>query len=1210
MDEGWLRCSESGESTKSSSLICALIYSSAAIILLSKAIMSLNLSGLLEILREGGSYQRLLAQLSEDKGHIAFDIVRSARPFLLAALANDWAGPIIFLTAAVRRAYNVSEQLPIWLEDSAGLYRFAEPSALLYDRAPWDASVIRNRIDALSALANDQGRRHPVVIASARALMQATLPPALFHGATIDIAVGQRFQMESLILRWIGMGYEPATVVVEPGAFSRRGGILDIFPLASRYPLRIEFFDDEIDSLRQFNPSDQRSIQRVESARIVPAREALPHLTPPLGARLEQWLKALDDRDGQATSFSADIESLQQGSAFARLEHYLPYLYDEPASLLDYAPDNALVLFEEPDFLESTAQEIAETAEDNRADALSSSQISPDHPAPYLRLSVLEPSLNRLRQISLTNLPAGEAPRIFEPGERFGGQLRLMLNRVRQLRNRGDRAVIITEQVERLENLWYEQDASTFIPTVQVIDDAPPPGSMRFVRGAAAEGWSLKSEAGALRFITDAEIFGWSRPEPRRRSEAKTGRAGAVADTSHTDWEVGTHVVHVDYGIGRFMGMRHRTVNATEREYLLVEYKDADTIYVPIHQADRISRYVGAEETPPKLNQLGKPDQWTKARDKARRNAEEEAKELLEVYSRRANATGFVFSPDSAWQHEMEAGFAFVETEDQLRVIQEVKADMHSSKPMDRLICGDVGFGKTEVALRAAFKAVQDGAQVAVLVPTTVLAQQHYDNFMARLSAFPVVIEMLSRFRTKAQQKEITDRLASGEVDIVIGTHRLLSADIRFKRLGLMIIDEEQRFGVKHKEHFKRLRARIDILTLTATPIPRTLYLSLSGIRDISMIQSPPEERLPVITQVGSWDDKLARLAIMRELERGGQIFVVHNRVRSIHIIRNRIERIVPEASIAIAHGQMNARALEKIMSEFTRGEFDILISTSIIENGIDMPRVNTLIVDRADYFGVAQLYQLRGRVGRSAQQAYAYFFHGPGTLTEEARTRLETLAENAQLGAGFQIAIRDLEMRGSGDILSTRQSGHIASVGLHLYTEMLQQAVKDQRGGTPDGDTGLAPASARERLIIDLPLPAYLPTDWIPEMALRLQLYRRIGNIKSIEEVELMRAELIDRFGPLPAAVEGLLYQIRVKVMAQALHATHVLMPREQIRIKLPFLATINRNLLALTLGEEVKVTRTEVQITGSDDLWQDRLLDILGQLQDKISLVGSVSL
>ena len=783
-----------------------------------------------------------------------------------------------------------------------------------------------------------------------------------------------------------------------------------------------------------------------------------------------------------------------------------------------------------------------------------------------------------------------------------------MLNRVRQLRKQGDRAVIITEQVDRLENLWYEQDASEYIPNVESIEEAPPPGSMRFVRGSAAEGWSLTGDDGALHFITDAEIFGWSRPEPRRRSEAKGARASKVTDTSYTDWNEGAYVVHVDYGIGRFMGLRHRAINSTEREYLLIEYAGADTIYVPIHQADRLSRYVGADETRPKLNKLGKPDQWIKARDKARRNAEEEAKELLEVYSRRAQATGYAFSPDSAWQHEMEAGFPFVETEDQLRVIQEVKADMLSPKPMDRLICGDVGFGKTEVALRAAFKAVQDGAQVAVLAPTTVLAQQHFENFKSRLSAFPVEIEMLSRFRTKAQQRSIIDCVASGEVDIVIGTHRLLSADIRFKELGLMIIDEEQRFGVKHKEHFKKLRSRIDILTLTATPIPRTLYLSLSGIRDISMIQSPPEDRLPIITQVGSWDNRLCRLAIMREIERGGQVFVVHNRVQSINSIRARLEKIVPEATLAIAHGQMAPRTLEKVMSEFTRGEYDILISTSIIENGIDLPRVNTLIVDRADHFGVAQLYQLRGRVGRSAQQAYAYFFHGHGSLTQEARVRLETLAENSQLGAGFQIAIRDLEMRGSGDILSMRQSGHLASVGLHLYTEMLQQAVQDQQAGGTKSETGPPPASARERLIIDLPLPAYLPTDWIPEMSLRLQLYRRIGGIKSQEEVGLMRKELEDRFGPLPAAVEGLLYQIQVKLMALAIHATHVTLPRDQVRIKLPFLATINRDLLSLTLGADITVTRTEVQMPAEENHWQKRLLDILDELADKISLVGAV--
>ncbi len=1157
--------------------------------------MSLALSGLLDALRKTQNYQDFLDQLRGDGSLAHYNVVRAARPFLLAALARDWTAPILYVTSAARRAYNVSEQLPIWLDEAQRLHRFAEPSALFYDRAPWDSSVIRNRLATLSALTYSAGDCGPIVIASARALLQKTLPPAEFRGATVELARGERRPMEQLILRWIGMGYEPATLVMEPGSFSRRGGILDIFPLASEYPLRIEFFDDEIDSLRRFDPGSQRSVDRVERARIAPAREALPLRTASVGAQLRAWAKAAAGDPADFSSISADIESLAQGSAFPCLEHYLPYLYDAPASLLDYIPDKALVLIEDAHFLEETALEIAEQAEDNRGEAESAGQVAADHPTPYLRWEAVQAELETRASAALSSFNAGTA---FAPGERFGGQLRVLLTQVRRQLNQGDSVVIITEQVERLENLWYEQDASTYIPTVTGIDTPPKPGSLCFIRGAAAEGWSLKGAAGTLHFVTDAEIFGWTRPEPRRRHEPSGARGGKTADSSYTDWQDGVYVVHVDYGIGKFMGLRHRTVNTTEREYLLVEYQGADTIYVPIHQADRLSRYVGADDKAPKLNQLGKADQWIKARDKARRNAIEEARELLAIYSKRARAMGHAFSGDTAWQHEMEAGFPFVETEDQLRVIQEVKADMHDRKPMDRLICGDVGFGKTEVALRAAFKAVQDGMQVAVLVPTTVLAQQHYEIFKLRLAAFPVVIEMMSRFRNKAQQTQIAERLSSGEVDIIVGTHRLLSKDIRFKRLGLMIIDEEQRFGVKHKEHFKKMRSRIDILTLTATPIPRTLYLSLSGIRDISMIQTPPEERLPVITQVGSWDDKLSRRAIMREIERGGQVFVVHNRVKTIHMIRSRIERIAPEASIAVAHGQMSPRALETVMAEFSRGEYDILISTSIIENGIDMPRVNTLIVDRADHFGVSQLYQLRGRVGRSAQQAYAFFFHDRGTLTEEARTRLETLAENTRLGAGFQVAIRDLELRGSGDILSMRQSGHIASVGLHLYTEMLQQAVKDQQGGAQADGAEVAPASARERIIIDLPLPAYLPTDWIPEMSLRLQLYRRIGNITQLKEVDAMRQELTDRFGPLPAAVEGLLYQIRVKVLALAVRASHVRLPRKQVLIKLPYLATVRRELLALTLGDDVEVTRTEVRFPAAAGQWQERLLEVLEHL------------
>ena len=1165
--------------------------------------MPILLSGLLNTLRDSMTYRDLMERLANGESTAHVNVVRSARPYMLATLAQDWEGPVLYLTAQVRRAYNISEQLPVWLGDDVRLYRFAEPSALFYDRAPWDTSVIRNRIETLSALMEDNPVNHPIIVSSARAMMQRTMSPRQFRQSTLNLKIGDRHNLDQLLRTWVGLGYEPSTIVIEPGTFSRRGGILDIYPLASEYPVRIEFFDDEIDSLREFDPTSQRSVDRLQDARIVPAREVLPELTPMVGQQLTEWSETLTDNEIDFSSIASDIESLTLGNSFAYLEHYLPYVYPHPVSLLDYAPDNTLILIEDPDELEDVIIDTAEKAEVNRQDAKSTYQIAENHPNPYVNWETLQQEITNRQSITLSNTPTenGTASRLFEPGERYGAQIRPMLTNIREYRNRGDQIVVITEQVTRLKDLWYEQDSSTFIPTMQEITEPLEPANLVFMKGALAEGWSLFGAGGNLHLITDAEIFGWTRAEPRRRRETSGKRANKTPETAYMDWTNGTHVVHVDYGIGKFAGLQHRTISGTEREYLVIEYEGTDTLFVPIHQADRLTRYVGADEVPPKLNKLGKPDIWIKVRKKAQHNAVEEAKELLSIYSQRAKAKGFEFTPDSAWQHEMEANFPFVETEDQTRVIQEVKADMENTMPMDRLVCGDVGFGKTEVALRAAFKAVQDGKQVAVLVPTTVLAQQHYQNFSSRLEPFPMVVEMLSRFRTKAQQSDIARRLENGEVDIIVGTHRLLSQDIIIKNLGLIIIDEEQRFGVKHKEHFKKLRSTVDILTLTATPIPRTLYMSLSGIRDISMIQTPPEERLPVITQVGSWDEKLVRLAIMRELERGGQIFVVHNRVKTIHSVRSELERIVPEASVVVAHGQMSPRTLEKVMSAFTHGEYDILISTSIIENGIDMPRVNTLIVDRADWFGMSQLYQLRGRVGRSAQQAYSYFFHAPGTLTEEARVRLETLAENTQLGSGFQIAVRDLELRGGGDILSMRQSGHIGSVGLHLYTEMLQQAIKEQKGEPITDNT---PASARERIIIDLPIPAYIPTDWIPEMALRLQIYRRIGNIHTSEEIETMKRELIDRFGQLPAAVESLLYQIEIKLLAQAINATHVILPRGHILVKLPYLASIDREALSLELGDDVEVTRTDVQILAEEDIWQWRLMDILKQLGEGIQL------
>ena len=1172
----------------------------------------MQLTGLLEMLRSSAVYRALLDQLHSQTPTDDLRIIRAARPFVLSALAQDWQGPVIYVTARVDRAYNVSEQIPVWLPGTP-VYRFAEPTPIFYDRAPWGEGVIRSRISTLGALmpADDfrSSATYPIVVTSARAIMQRTLPVNTFRKESLVLKPGDRYPIDRLLQQCLTLGYEPVSMVVEPGTFSRRGGLVDIFPMAADEPVRVDYFDDEIDQLRTFDPASQRSQASLSLVTITPAREALPSLAPSLAAHLRSWFETLPEAD--ATNPRADLESLENGAVFPYLEHYLPYFYANPISLLDYAPDNALIVIEDWGELQDTIAGIEESAVKHRQEKIDTQQLAPDHPLPYLTWDALAEELTHRQALHLGNAvyTAGDESglnfrTLFAPGQRFGGQLRLMLDQLRKTREEENgRMVVVTAQAPRLSELWHEQEG--FIPTVTDIMESPAAGSLWFVNGALQEGWRLRTEAGDTHLLTDHEIFGWSRPEPRRR---KVERKAKVPESSYADLREGDYVVHVDYGIGQFAGMRRRTVEGNEREYLLVEYAGTDLVFVPIHQADRLTKYVGADENPPTLSRLGKPD-WIRTRDKAKKAIEEEAKELLELYARRAEATRQPFTPDSHWQHELEASFPFVETEDQLRAVREVKADMEREFPMDRLICGDVGYGKTEVALRAAFKAVMDGKQVAVLVPTTVLAQQHYENFSLRLAQFPVNVEMLSRFRTKEEQNRLLPKLASGEIDVIIGTHRLLSNDVTFKNLGLIIIDEEQRFGVTHKEHFKKLRTQVDILTLTATPIPRTLYMSLAGVRDISMIQTPPEERLPVITHVGSYDEQQVRQAVLREIERGGQIFYVHNRVKSIETARERLERIVPEIRTIVAHGQMHERTLEKVMVAFSHGDYDALVSTSIIESGIDIPNANTLIVDRADWFGMAQLYQLRGRVGRSAQQAYAYFFHaGDGRLTNEARTRLETLAEHIDLGAGFQIAMRDLELRGAGDILSTRQTGQVAAIGLHLYTQLLTDAVRKLKG---DVSTEYIPAAAQNTIPIDLPLPAYLPTAWIPEMDLRLQIYRRIAGLTSAEDVDIMREELRDRFGLMPPAVENLLYQIDVKLLAQAAGASAITAPEDRVLVKLPYLAEVNRDNLQQRLGDNVTVTRTAVEIplTQDREVWQLHLLSVLEWLTQAVEAAADAT-
>ncbi len=703
--------------------------------------------------------------------------------------------------------------------------------------------------------------------------------------------------------------------------------------------------------------------------------------------------------------------------------------------------------------------------------------------------------------------------------------------------------------------------------------------------------------------LTDSEIFGWSRPQPRRRPPLSSEAPEAV----YADLKPGDYVVHVDHGIGRFIGLHKPNIDGNQREYLTIQYKDNDVLYVPIHQADRITRYIGPDSSAPHINSLGGTD-WTQTKTKVRHAVVEVATDLLELYAKRQMASGYAFNPDTDWQRELEASFPYMETPDQLLAIEQVKADMESDRPMDRLLCGDVGYGKTEVALRAAFKAVADGKQVAVLVPTTVLAQQHYDTFRQRLSVFPVRVEMLSRFRTPKEQDQIIKDLIAKKVDIVIGTHRLVSGDVVFKDLGLVIIDEEQRFGVTHKEHLKKLREEVDVLTMTATPIPRTLYMALSGVRDISTINSPPEERLPVVTHIGPYSPKLVREAIVRELDRGGQVFFVHNRVQSISAVYNHLQNLVPEARIGIGHGQLPENELADVMHQFSSGQIDVLLSTSIIESGLDIPNANTLIVDRADTFGLSQLYQLRGRVGRGAQRAYAYLFQDKRRApTPEGEERLEVLADNTSLGAGYSIAMRDLEMRGAGDLLGTRQSGYIAAVGFQMYTKLLSQAVQSLRSesGLADLDLG------GQRWIqgpsldvnVDLPLNSEIPSAYIPDEDLRLKLYRRISNLRTDEEIAQTEIEFHDRFGELPEGLRDLFFQMQVKLGAEEVGLESVTMVGQQILLTFPPLPQGIKERGLPDVDPLARVGKNAYWLNLKDlkgETWRDALIRILHKLKN----------
>jgi transcription-repair coupling factor (superfamily II helicase) len=1130
----------------------------------------------------------LISQLQKAEGPPALGLRRSARLPVLAALQERLNLPILLLTDRVDAALTLLEELGLWSPGAPRLL-IPEPAPLFYEEAAWGENTRRDRLTAITRLASyhvpgfQPPEKAPIFIAPARAVMVRTMPRRDFLKATRTLKPGQVIHLEELLRTWTSLGYEPVNTVIGPGQFARRGGILDVWPPAEPDPVRIEFFGDEIDTLRRFDPSSQRTLRPADRLLFTPAREFL--LPPP----------------DQAEKFRLNREGEEANLSFT--EFYIPLLHRSPASILDYLPRQALILVDNLQNVQDTVAEVEEQAVELRKDLLEGDLIPPDFPVPYLSWTELEDSLTGHTVLDLgpsggaVESPLGDS---FEAGPRFAGRLKLLLEHMVDLYQSGEPAIIVSRQASRLQELWSEQ-----IPVGEVETPAPP----EFIQNSLSEGWVYHAAEGKkLHLLTDGEIFGWRRPEPRRRPRT----AAESPESAYADLQVNDYVVHIDHGIGRFSGLVTRSVDGLSREYLCVEYAEQDQLFVPVYQADRLTRYVGPDGRTPTLTRLGSAE-WKHVKERAQNAVEEVAEELLDLYADRQVVVGHPFNPDSAWQQELEASFPYVETEDQLRVIREVKTDMESNRPMDRLICGDVGYGKTEVALRAAFKAVMDGKQVAVLVPTTVLAQQHYNTFRDRLAAFPVTVEMLSRFRTHQQQREILFKMAMGSIDIVIGTHRLIQGDVAFDDLGLLIIDEEQRFGVTHKETLKQMRREVDVLTLTATPIPRTLYMALTGVRDISTINTPPEERLPIITHVGPYSPSLARQAILREKERGGQVFFVHNRVQTINAMRSHLEQLVPEVRVAVAHGQMHENELSQRMELFTAGKVDVLLSTSIIESGLDIPNANTLIVDRADTFGLAQLYQLRGRVGRGAQRAYAYFFrHRRRVPTLEGQQRLDTIAENTQLGAGYSIAMRDLEIRGAGDFLGTRQHGQIAAVGFHLYTRLLAAAVRRQREtrkaqalpvrpeiDVPAEIEQTSPAEASFGLAtVDLPLHIGIPEQYVPDKNMRLRLYRRIASLRDRNQIDALSAEFADRFGPLPGAVQNLLYQVKVKLLAEKALLSSISSENKQIVLRFQSLpeGVAARNFPYL--GPGLRTGKNAIWLPLSDENWQDRLLEVLERM------------
>jgi len=1058
----------------------------------------------------------------------------SAAAYAVAALLGASTRNLLVIAADQETADEFSRELAFFSSDPAPL------SFPAWDSAPFSAAsphpdISGARLDALSRMHGNQAR---VVVLPVAAALQRVLPRSLFNQVSCYLVAGEEFEREELLAKLVRLGYAGVPLVEDRGTFAVRGGILDIFPPNLGTPVRIEFFGDTVESIRAFDPLGQRSLQPVDELVLLPSRELLlaDEVLDAIAPRLKQ---CCDDLDIPADRRRLVLEDLRNAVYFQGIEYLQPLLHPGLETVFDYAPAAALVLLDPEAVREAAARFAAEVVAG--ADKARAGRLPHSPPEElYLNAGQLEDIMGGRSRLELSGLAlddAAVATTIAIPCEDNVG-LRVSVSKetthalvplsqaLRGWLDQGFRLLIACHQrpqAERLRELLAPYDIPGFISEAtfsEVVAGNPPPSGVTLIMGEISRGFRLPSSRLAL--IAEEELFG---KRVRRRGLSEVRKKQILA--SLAELKPGDYMVHVDHGIGLYRGLQHVSIAGIGGDFLLLEYAGGDKLYLPMDRLGLVQRYVGPEGSQPGLDKLG-GSSWEKSKGKAKKDIEELAGELLEIYARRQICEGFSFSPPDEMYREFEASFAWEETPDQLSAIQDVLADMQHSRPMDRLVCGDVGYGKTEVALRGAFKAALDGKQVGILVPTTILAQQHYETFHERLKEYPVTVEVISRFRTPKEQKDLLERLKKGDIDIIIGTHRLLQKDVAFKDLGLLIIDEEQRFGVKDKERLKAFRAVVDVMTLTATPIPRTLYMSMMGIRDLSIIDTPPVDRLAVKTFVARFSEELIREAVMRELRRGGQVFFVHNRVQTIAKRLEQLAAIVPEARIAVGHGQMNEHELEKVMLGFMHGETNVLLCTTIIESGLDIPNANTLIIDHADKFGLSQLYQLRGRVGRSTQRGYAYLLiPGEGAISGDARERLRILQDISELGAGFRIATHDMEIRGAGDMLGSRQSGTVVEIGFELYNQMLEETICRLRGEE---------MAERVEPEINLKVPAFIPEAYVKDTGQRLVIYKKLTQAESEEDVLDVQNEVSDRFGAYPLATSYLFEIMKLRILLKRL--------------------------------------------------------------------------